>query len=146
MEDGRREGKKDSMHFSLSFMKEGDTEIQFSSKFILVHTDANLSVQRLSTTLKIRDLPYNVVFIPRRKITTQIAGSSGKSSVFLTNRDSFMQMCAEACNVIGKPAFHKGPISSSDAYWLCYVVPLLTHIQRSYIDSNMSPLSHSLTS
>lgn len=61
-----------------------------------------------------------------------------------------MQMCAEACNVIGKPAFHKGPISSSDAYWLRYVVPLpsvsLTRIQRSYIDSNMSPLSHSLTS
>lgn len=59
-------------------------------------------------------------------------------------------MCVKACSVIGKSVFHKGPISSSDAYWLWYAVPLpllsLTHIQRSDIDSNRPPLSHSLTS
>lgn len=62
-----------------------------------------------------------------------------------------MQMCAEAWSIIVKSVlYYKDPISSCDAYWLWYVAPLLslslTHIQRSYIDSKMSPLSLSLTS
>lgn len=68
----------------------------------------------------------------------------------LTSGASCTQMCVEACRVIGKSVFHKGPISSSDADWLwCAATPpslSLTHIQRSDIDSNMPPLSHSLTS
>lgn len=59
-------------------------------------------------------------------------------------------MCLEAGRVIGKSVLHKGPMSSSDADWLWCAVPLpllsLTHIQRSDIDSNMAPLSRSLTS
>lgn len=59
-----------------------------------------------------------------------------------------MQLCVEACRVIGKSVFHKGAISRSDADWLWCTSPvaLLTHIHRSDIDSNMAPLSHSLTS
>lgn len=61
-----------------------------------------------------------------------------------------MQIYVQTWRVIAKSVFHKARISSIDGDWLWCTTPLLSllliHIQRSGIDYNMHPLSHSLTS
>lgn len=55
LEDGKKDRDR-KRKYSFSFRKEGRTDLPPAS--FIAHSDANLSVKRLSSVLKIWDLPY----------------------------------------------------------------------------------------